>query len=165
MGSDATHRKRRRCFARRCDGAGDSVRFTSLCARDLMPMLWGAWIWYATKRMPGATDCPAHANRRPSGISINMAYSNTGTIGPEDADVLISLKEWHGPTADYIKSLRARLISSTISDCPTAAGVSRIDLRFPAGGYRLADSQFRTAGADRRAYHRQSAGGELRLCQ
>jgi multidrug efflux pump subunit AcrB len=40
---------------------------------------------------------------------INMAYSNTGTIGPEDADVLISLKEGHGPTAGYIKSLRARL--------------------------------------------------------
>jgi multidrug efflux pump subunit AcrB len=40
---------------------------------------------------------------------INMAYSNTGTIGPEDADVLISLKEDHGPTADYVKKLRARL--------------------------------------------------------
>jgi multidrug efflux pump subunit AcrB len=38
-----------------------------------------------------------------------MAYSNTGTIGPEDADVLISLKEDHGPTADYVKQLRARL--------------------------------------------------------
>jgi multidrug efflux pump subunit AcrB len=40
---------------------------------------------------------------------INMAYSNTGTIGPEDADVLISLKADHGPTADYVKQLRARL--------------------------------------------------------
>jgi multidrug efflux pump subunit AcrB len=40
---------------------------------------------------------------------INMAYSNTGTIGPEDADVLISLKEGHAPTADYVKKLRTLL--------------------------------------------------------
>jgi multidrug efflux pump subunit AcrB len=40
---------------------------------------------------------------------INMAYSSTGTIGPEDADVLISLKEDHAPTAEYIRNLRARL--------------------------------------------------------
>ena len=32
---------------------------------------------------------------------INMAYQNTGTIGPEDGDALISLKEDHAPTADY----------------------------------------------------------------
>ena len=40
---------------------------------------------------------------------INMAYSNTGTIGPEDGDILISLKEDHGPTADYVKQLRTVL--------------------------------------------------------
>jgi multidrug efflux pump subunit AcrB len=40
---------------------------------------------------------------------INMAYQNTGTIGPEDGDALISLKEDHGPTADYIKKLRTIL--------------------------------------------------------
>lgn len=40
---------------------------------------------------------------------INMAYSNTGTIGPEDADVLITLKEDHSPTADYVKELRTVL--------------------------------------------------------
>ena len=40
---------------------------------------------------------------------INMAYQNTGTIGPEDGDALISLKEDHGPTADYIKRLRTVL--------------------------------------------------------
>src|ERR1700678_2661137 len=34
---------------------------------------------------------------------INMAYQNTGTIGPEDGDALISLKEDHDPTADYVK--------------------------------------------------------------
>jgi multidrug efflux pump subunit AcrB len=42
-----------------------------------------------------------------SGIS--MAYNNTGTIGPEDADVLISLNENHRPTAAYVAELRRRL--------------------------------------------------------
>ena len=40
---------------------------------------------------------------------INMAYQNTGTIGPEDGDALISLKEDHAPTADFIKQLRTIL--------------------------------------------------------
>jgi multidrug efflux pump subunit AcrB len=40
---------------------------------------------------------------------INMAYQNTGTIGPEDGDALISLKEDHAPTAGFIKRLRESL--------------------------------------------------------
>ena len=40
---------------------------------------------------------------------INMAYQNTGTIGPEDGDALITLKEGHGPTEAYIKQLRTIL--------------------------------------------------------
>jgi CzcA family heavy metal efflux pump len=40
---------------------------------------------------------------------INMAYQNTGTIGPEDGDALISLKENHAPTAGYLKQLRTIL--------------------------------------------------------
>ena len=40
---------------------------------------------------------------------INMAYQNTGTIGPEDGDALISLKEDHEPTANYVKRLRTAL--------------------------------------------------------
>jgi multidrug efflux pump subunit AcrB len=40
---------------------------------------------------------------------INIAYGNTGTIGPEDADILVSLKENHSPTADYVKELRTQL--------------------------------------------------------
>jgi multidrug efflux pump subunit AcrB len=38
-----------------------------------------------------------------------MAYQSTGTIGPEDGDALISLKEDHGPTADFVKALRTVL--------------------------------------------------------
>jgi multidrug efflux pump subunit AcrB len=40
---------------------------------------------------------------------INMAYQNTGTIGPEDGDALISLKGDHDPTAGYVKALRTVL--------------------------------------------------------
>jgi multidrug efflux pump subunit AcrB len=40
---------------------------------------------------------------------INMAYNNSGTIGPEDADVLISLNPDHRPTAAYVKTMREQL--------------------------------------------------------
>ncbi|MDA8416161.1 MAG: efflux RND transporter permease subunit, partial [Betaproteobacteria bacterium] len=40
---------------------------------------------------------------------INLAYVNTGTIGPQDADILISMKEDHGPTARYVERLRRDL--------------------------------------------------------
>ncbi len=40
---------------------------------------------------------------------INMAYQNTGTIGPEDGDALISLNEDHAPTEKFIKQLRTIL--------------------------------------------------------
>ena len=39
----------------------------------------------------------------------NTSYSNNGTIGPADADILISLKEDHRPTADYVTQLRKLL--------------------------------------------------------
>ncbi len=40
---------------------------------------------------------------------INMAYQNTGTIGPADGDTLITLKEGHAPTDAFIKQLRTTL--------------------------------------------------------
>jgi multidrug efflux pump subunit AcrB len=40
---------------------------------------------------------------------INMAYNNSGTIGVEDADILITLKPSHAPTADYVKTMREEL--------------------------------------------------------
>jgi multidrug efflux pump subunit AcrB len=41
--------------------------------------------------------------------SINLTYGNSGTIGSSDADILISLKPDHAPTADYVRTLRQRL--------------------------------------------------------
>ena len=40
---------------------------------------------------------------------INMAYNNSGTIGDNDADILVSLKPSHAPTDDYVKTMREQL--------------------------------------------------------
>jgi multidrug efflux pump subunit AcrB len=40
---------------------------------------------------------------------INISYSNSGGIGPADADILISLNGGHAPTDGYIRTLRERL--------------------------------------------------------
>lgn len=40
---------------------------------------------------------------------VNNAYSNTGTIGPQDGDIQVTLKEGHAATADYVRALRERL--------------------------------------------------------
>jgi len=41
---------------------------------------------------------------------INLSYSNSGVIGPEDADISIALKDGHRPSADYIRILRDELV-------------------------------------------------------
>jgi len=41
--------------------------------------------------------------------SINLSYNTSGTIGANDADILVSLKPGHAPTEDYVRELRARL--------------------------------------------------------
>ena len=41
--------------------------------------------------------------------SLNTSYSNNGTIGPGDGDILISLTEKHRPTAEYVMELRRQL--------------------------------------------------------
>jgi CzcA family heavy metal efflux pump len=40
---------------------------------------------------------------------INLSYSNSATVGPEDADILISLKQKHHPSEDYVRQLRTLL--------------------------------------------------------
>ncbi|MGH9762207.1 MAG: efflux RND transporter permease subunit, partial [Blastocatellia bacterium] len=41
--------------------------------------------------------------------TINMIYSTSGMVGEADADILVSLKEKHHPTADYVRDLRKTL--------------------------------------------------------
>jgi multidrug efflux pump subunit AcrB len=57
-----------------------------------------------TDELGGITD-----NIGLSVSGINMAYNNSGTIGVEDADILITLNPNHAPTADYVKTMRERL--------------------------------------------------------
>ena len=40
---------------------------------------------------------------------INLSYSDSGTTGPADADIMVSLNEGHRPTDEYIHTLRLRL--------------------------------------------------------
>jgi len=40
--------------------------------------------------------------------TINMLHSNSGTLGVSDADILVTLKPNHHPTADYVRILRRR---------------------------------------------------------
>jgi multidrug efflux pump subunit AcrB len=41
--------------------------------------------------------------------SINLSYNTSGVIGAGDADILVSLKRGHAPTAEYVRRLRDRL--------------------------------------------------------
>ncbi len=41
--------------------------------------------------------------------NINYIYNRSGTTGAADADILVSLKEKHHPTADYVRTLRDKL--------------------------------------------------------
>jgi len=41
--------------------------------------------------------------------SINTVYNNSGTIGPQDGDILISLREGHAPTDEHVAMLRREL--------------------------------------------------------
>jgi multidrug efflux pump subunit AcrB len=40
---------------------------------------------------------------------INLSYSNAGTIGTSDAEILVALRHGHAPTRDYVERLRQAL--------------------------------------------------------
>src|SRR6202041_3439816 len=40
---------------------------------------------------------------------INLSYSNSGTFGTSDGEILVQLNEKHGPTAAYINEMRSQL--------------------------------------------------------
>jgi hypothetical protein len=81
--------------------------------------------------------------------SVNLVYSNTGTIGPQDGDIQIALKEGHEPTAEFVKKLREVLPKEF-------PGTSFV----PAGGHDQPDPQLRCAGTagriDRRPQQREA---------
>jgi CzcA family heavy metal efflux pump len=61
--------------------------------------------------------------------SINLTYNNTGVMGSQDGDFQLSLKEGHGPTAEYVRKLRDALpreFPDTTFSFPPADIVSQI---------------------------------------
>lgn len=40
---------------------------------------------------------------------INLTYNATGTMSPADGDIIVSLKEHHGPTDEFIREIRRRM--------------------------------------------------------
>ena len=60
---------------------------------------------------------------------INLTYSTSAPVGPSDADVFVTLKPGHRPTAEYLRLLRERLpreFPSTLFTFPPADIVSQI---------------------------------------
>ncbi len=40
---------------------------------------------------------------------LNLTYTSSGVVGPQDADIQVQLKEDHKPTADYVREIRKQL--------------------------------------------------------
>ena len=40
---------------------------------------------------------------------INTSYNNTGTVSPADGDILVSLREGHAPTNDFVRKIRLEM--------------------------------------------------------
>ena len=94
---------------------------------------------------------------------INRAYSNTGGVGPQDGDILVSLSKEHRPTAEYARRLREVLPhafpGSTFSFLP-ADIISQI-LNFGAP----APIDVQVAGPDTAANERYAHEVQARMAQ
>ena len=75
-------------------------------------------------------------------VGINIALSDSATVGPMDGEILISLKEHHTLDARTCRAAAARI----------AEAISRDAVFFSACRHRQPGAQFRPAGADRHPY-------------
>ena len=68
--------------------------------------------------------------------TINYMYNTSGTLGAGDADILVSLKATHRPTADYVRELRQRLPAAfpdvTLSFLPADMVTQILNFGLPA---------------------------------
>ena len=74
----------------------------------------------------------------------NLAFADGSTIGVNDGVILVSLKDGHAPTADYVRKLRAG----------AAGRIPRRHVLFPGGRHGHSDPEFRLAGTNRRPHRR-----------
>ena len=67
---------------------------------------------------------------------INLTYSTSGTIGPEDADIQVELAENHRPTNEYVRALRTKLNQDfpgvTFYELPVDIVTQILDFGLPA---------------------------------
>ena len=82
----------------------------------------------------------------------NLAFTDGSTIGVNDGMILVSLKEGHAPTADYVRRLRER----------AAGGVPGGRFYFQPADMVTQILNFGIAGADRRAHRRLRPGDKPR---
>ena len=72
----------------------------------------------------------------------NLAFTDGSTIGVNDGVILVSLKDGHRPTSEYVRKLREAL----------PAAFPEEHLLFPGRRHRHANPQFWPAGANRRPH-------------
>jgi hypothetical protein len=85
---------------------------------------------------------------------INIALSDSATVGPMDGEILISLNKKHTPTAQN---------SSPCCAGELPARFAELQFFFPARRHRRSGAQFRPAGAHRRANLRAGSGAAFAL--
>jgi CzcA family heavy metal efflux pump len=65
---------------------------------------------HAIRRLIPAHEIDSIVNNVGLPVSgINLSYTNSAPLGPQDADILVGLTEKHHPTADYVRLLREEL--------------------------------------------------------
>ena len=86
---------------------------------------------------------------------INLSYSNAGTIGTLDGEILLSLKPDHRPTEEFVDDIARR----------TAEAVPRHRVLLPARGHRHADPELRATGGNRCSIYRRQSRAECGACR
>src|SRR5207342_771148 len=82
-----------------------SVGIAPFLARDLFPEVDAV----IRERIPAAELETVLDNVGLPYSGINLSYSNAGTTGTSDAEILVQLNPGHRPTAEYVRRLREEL--------------------------------------------------------
>src|SRR5258708_10199953 len=102
--------------------SSSSRSISAICTRTVARRCWVSFFFFQAEDgirddlVTGVQTCALPISNQLSEIvdniglsvsGINMAYNNSGTIGVEDADIMITLKPAHAPTANYVQTMRS----------------------------------------------------------